>query len=77
MYVQTCPADHFFLRFDYIFQMFQMRTLNFTFVRLYALNYIVKREQVIGLAGADPYYVHEGFLSINNANRQYASQYIE
>ena len=79
MYVHTCPADLFFLRFDYIFQMFQMRTLDFTFVRLYALhmNYIVRREQVTGLAVADPYYMHEGFLSINDANRQYASQYIE
>ena len=56
-----------------------MRTLDFTFVRLYALhmNYIVRREQVTGLAVADRYYMHEGFLSINDANRQYASQYIE
>ena len=56
-----------------------MRTLDFTFVRLYALhmNYIVRREQVTGLAVVDPYYMHEGFLSINDANRQYASQYIE
>ena len=60
MYVHTCPADLFFLRFDYIFQMFQMRTPDFTFVRLYALhtNYIVRREQVTGLVVADPYYMH-------------------
>ena len=59
--------------------MFQMRTLDFTFVHLYALhkNYILRREQVTGLGVADPYYMHEGFLSINDANRQYASQYIE
>ena len=41
------------------------------------MNYIVRREQVIGLAIAYPYYMHEGFLSINEANRQYASQYIK
>ena len=56
-----------------------MRRLDFTFVRLYALhmNYIVRREQITGLAVADPYYMHEGFLSINEANRQYAREYIE
>ena len=59
--------------------MFQMRTLDFTFIRLYALhmNYIIGREQVTSFAVADPYYMHEGFLSVNNANRQYVSQYIE
>jgi hypothetical protein len=79
MYVHKCPADLFFLRFDYIFEMFQMRWLNFTFVRLYALhmNYIVRREHITGLAVMDPYYMHEGFLSINEANRQYASKYIK
>ena len=76
MYFHTCPVDLFFLRFDYIFQMFQMRTLDFTFILLYALhmNYIVRREQVTGLAVADLICMHEGFLSINDANRQYASQ---
>ena len=79
MYISTCPADLFFQRFDYIFEMFQMRRLDFTFIRLYALhmNYIVRREQITGLAVADPYYMHEGFLSINEANRQYAREYIE
>lgn len=78
-YVHTCPADLFFLRFDYIFEMFLMRRLDFTFVRLYAMhmNYIVRREQIPGLAVADPYYMHEGFLSINEVNREYASKYIE
>ena len=55
-----------------------MRTLDFTFVRLYELqmNYIVRREQVTDLAVADPYDMYEGLLSIN-ANHQYVSQYIE
>ena len=49
------------------------------FVRLYALymNYIIGIEQIPYMCVADLYYMHEGFLSINNANRQYASQYIE
>ena len=73
------PRGPVFLRFDYIFEMFQMRRLDFTFVRLYALhmNYIVRREQITRLAVADPYYMHEGFLSINEANRQYAREYIK
>ena len=36
-YVVTFPAEKFFLRFDYIFDMFHLKKLDFTFVRLYAL----------------------------------------
>jgi hypothetical protein len=41
------------------------------------MNYIIRREQIPSLAVADPYYMHEGFLSINEVNREYASKYIE
>ena len=47
-YVDCFPADKFFLRFDYIFDMFHVKKLDFTFVRLYALhmNYIIGVEQI-------------------------------
>ena len=47
-YVDSFPADKFFLRFDYIFDMFHVKKLDFTFVRLYALhmNYIFGVEQI-------------------------------
>ena len=55
-----------------------MRTLDFTFVNLYALhmNYIVRREKVTGLAVADPYYMHEGFLGVCAEQREYMRDYI-
>ena len=37
-YVDSFPADKFFLRFDYIFDMFHVKKLDFTFFRLYALQ---------------------------------------
>ena len=37
-YVNGFPADKFFLRFDYIFDMFHVKKLDFTFIRLYALH---------------------------------------
>ena len=46
--VDTFPAEKFFLQFDYIFDMFHVKKLDFTFVRLYALhmNYIIGVEQI-------------------------------
>ena len=47
-YVDTFPTEKFFLRFDYIFDMFHLKKLDFTFVRLYALhmNYLIRVEQI-------------------------------
>ena len=36
LYVDTITAEKFFLRFDYIFDMFHLKKLDFTFLRLYA-----------------------------------------
>ena len=36
LYIQTFPADKFFLQFGYLF--IHMTKLDFTFVRLYALH---------------------------------------
>ena len=47
-YIDTFPAEKFFLRFDYIFDMFHVKKLDFMFVRLYALhmNYLIGVEQI-------------------------------
>src|SRR4051812_19148895 len=77
-YVDSFPADKFFLRFDYIFDMFHVKKLDFTFVRLYALhmNYIIGVEQIPHICVADPYYMHEGFLGVCANHREYARDYI-
>ena len=77
-YVDFFPADKFFLRFDYIFDMFHVKKLDFTFVRLYALhmNYIIGVEQISHICVADPYYMHEGFLGVCANHREYARDYI-
>src|SRR3990170_6533853 len=61
-YVDTFPAEKFFLRFDYIFDMFHLKKMDFTFVRLFALhmNYIIRIEQIPYICVADPYFMHEG-----------------
>lgn len=77
-YVDSFPADKFFLRFDYIFDMFHVKKLDFTFVRLYALhmNYIIGVEQISHICVADPYYMHECFLGVCANHREYARDYI-
>ena len=56
-YVDSFPADKFFLRFDYIFDMFHVKKLDFTFVLFFALymNYIIGIEQIRHICVADPY----------------------
>ena len=77
-YVDSFPADKFFLRFDYIFDMFHVKKLDFTFVRLYALhmNYIIGVRQIPHICGADPYYMHESFLGVCAKHGEYARDYI-
>ena len=55
-YVDCFPADKFFLLFDYIFDMFHLKKLDFMFVRLYALymNYIIGIEQIPYIYVTDP-----------------------
>ena len=77
-YVEGFPADKFFLRFDYIFDMFHVKKLDFMFVRLYALhmNYIIGVEQISHICVADPYYMHEGFLGVCAKHGECARDYI-
>ena len=65
-YVDTFPAEKFFLRFDYMFDMFHLKKLDFAFARLYALhmNYIIGVEQIPHICVADPYFMHEAFLGV-------------
>jgi hypothetical protein len=78
LYVDTFPAKKFFLRFEYIFDMFHLKKLDFTFVRLFALymNYIIRIEQIPYICVADPYFMHEGFLAVCQEHREYARDYI-
>ena len=76
--VDTFPAEKFFLRFDYIFDMFHLKKLDFMFVRLFALymNYIIRIEQIPFICVTDPYFMHEGFLAVYQEHREYARNYI-
>ena len=78
-YVDTRPAEVFFLRFEHIFEMFLTRRLDFTIVRLFALHMssVMKREQVSQICVADPYYMHESFLSLGDFERKTAREYLE
>lgn len=78
LYVDTFPVVKFFLRFGYIFDMFHLKKLDFTFVCLYALymNYIIGIEQIPYICIADPYFMHEGFLAVCAEHREYARDYI-
>lgn len=77
-YVDTFPAEKFFLRFDYIFDMFHLKKLDFKFVCLYAsyMNYIIGIEQIPYICVADPYFMHEAFLAVYAEHCEYARDYI-
>ena len=78
-YVNTRPAEVFFLRFDHIFEMFLTRRLDFTIVRLFALHMssVMKREEVSQICVADPYYMHESFLSLGEFERETPRDYLQ
>ena len=78
-YVDTRPEEVFFLRFDHIFDMFLARQLDFTIVRLFALHMssVMKREEVSQICVADPYYMHESFLSLGDFERETARDYLQ
>ena len=77
-YVDSFPADKFFLRFDYIFDMFHVKKLDFTFVRLYALymNYIIGIEKIPYICVADLYFMHEGFLAVCTKHCEFKRDYL-
>ena len=78
-YVDTRPAEVFFPRFDHIFEMFLTRRLDFTIVHLFALHMssVMKREEAPQICVADPYYMHESFLSLGDFERETARDYLQ
>ena len=77
-FVDTSPGDVFFLRFDDIFNMFHMKRLYPTFVRLVALSMAQQliKEETPGIAIMDPYYMVEWILS-SPGDRVIVTRYIE
>src|ERR1041385_3701981 len=58
---------------------FLTRRLDFTIGRLFALHmsFVIKREEISQIAVADPYYMHESFLSLGDYELKTAREYIE
>jgi hypothetical protein len=77
-FVDTSPADEFFLRFDHIFDMFHMKSLDDSLVHLFALHLTcrVGKEQISDIAIGEPYYMHEHHL-ISHEGHAIMSKYIE
>nr|XP_020170920.1 uncharacterized protein LOC109756497 [Aegilops tauschii subsp. strangulata] len=77
-YVDTRPAEVFFLRFEHIFEMFLTRQLDFTIVHPFALhmNSVITREQVSQTCVANPYYMDES-LSLGDFERKTAREYLK
>ena len=78
-YIDTRPTKVFFLQFEHIFEMFLTRRLDFTIVHLFAphMSSVMKREEVSQIFVADPYYMHESFLSLGNFEREIARDYLK
>ncbi|MBI0385500.1 hypothetical protein JBE27_56830, partial [Streptomyces albiflaviniger] len=77
-FVDKSPGDVFFLRFDDIFNMFHLKRLHPTLVRLVALSmaYQVMKEDTPTIAIMDPYYMLESNLRTPQ-DRLIVTQYIE
>jgi hypothetical protein len=77
-FVDKSPGDVFFLRFDDIFDMYHLKRLHPTLVRLVALSlaYQVMKEETPAIAIMDPYYMLESNLRTTQ-DRVIVTQYIE
>ncbi|KAK1619433.1 hypothetical protein QYE76_024950 [Lolium multiflorum] len=77
-FVEKYPADLCFIRFNDIFDVFRMRMLHFTVVRLVALSlssHIVK-EGTSGIAILDPFYMRESIIC-NAGDQAFAIKQVE
>jgi len=63
-FVDINPAEVFFIRFDDIFNVFHLRRLHHTVVRLVALSlaHQIIREETPGVAIMDPFYMLESVM---------------
>ena len=61
-FVDTPPADKFYVRFDEIFNLFHLRMLYPLLLHLSALHqaYLAKADPNINVAVGDPYLMHSG-----------------
>ena len=77
-FVDTFPADEFYLRFEDIFDIYHFQHLHPSFVRLFALCMAatIAKEEIPGIAVADPYYMEDSFLH-SEAGRDTARDYIQ
>ena len=78
-FVDTFPANVFFLRFEHIFDMFHMKTLDVSLVRLYALHLarmIANSPDMDDIAVGDPYYMHAHNL-VSHEGSLVMREYIE
>jgi len=77
-FVDKAPADLFFLRFDDIFNMFHLKWLHYTLVRLFSLSMAMQvlRENTPGIAIVDPYYMRDSVLA-NPGDRQVVKEYLQ
>ena len=77
-FVDQYPADLCFIRFDDIFNIFRMKSLHFTVVRLVALSLAsqIIREGTPGIAIMDPFYMRESIIC-NPGDRTIATKQIE
>ena len=77
-FVDTNPGDAVFLRFDDIFEMFHMRRIPFSLVRLFTLSTAIQvaKEQIPGIAIMDPFYMTWNTLN-DEQDRPIVTQYIE
>ena len=78
-FVDAFPADVFFLRFEHIFDMFHMKSLDDSLVHLYVLHLaqmIANNPNMEGVAVGDPYYMHAHQL-VSYEDRLVMREYIE
>ena len=78
-FVDTFPADVFFLRFENIFDMFHMKSLDDSLVRLFAphlARLIASNPNMDDVAVGDPYYMHAHKL-VSHEGRLAMREYID
>jgi hypothetical protein len=77
-FVDKSPGDVFFVRFDDIFDMLNLKRLHPILVRLVTLSlaYQVIKEQTLAIAIMDPYYMLESNLRIPG-DRLVVTKYVE
>ena len=77
-FVEKYPAESFYLRFDDIFNVFNLRRLDPTIVRLVALKmaHVIMEESTPGVAIMDPFYMLQGTMA-HPRDRVLATKHIE